>query len=212
MKLSPPNIPVVLEPADLDDLIAGSLEGMSLVEIDAMKQTLLGLDLDGVLIEKGQFTGAHLMRMQAKDLRIVRSDFSSAILNDGGLFRVEWRDSRLVGTNFSKTILHDISFVGCKLDLANFRFSDLRRVRFESCTLSESDFLGARLHDVVFSDCQLEKTVFDQTTCTKLDLRGSHLTELSGWGSLKGATIDSAQLAGVAPYLAQTLGLSVRDS
>lgn len=211
VKLTPPIIPAQLVPAGLDELIEGGLEAVELTDIDAINLSVVALDLDGVVIERGQFTGAQLMRVQAKDLRIRGSDFSAASLADGGLLRMECRTSRLTGTDFSKTSLHDVTFVGCKLDMANFRFSDVRRVKFIDCTLSETDFLGATLHDVVFGSCQLDKTVFDQAKCKLVDLRGSELAELSGWSALKGAIIDTTQLVGVAPYLARELGLTVRD-
>ena len=113
--------------------------------------------------------------------------------------------------DFNKTTLHDVTFKGCKLDMANFRFSDLRRVKFVDCTLVEADFLGATIHEVTFESCTLEKTEFNQAKCKQLDLRTSELHEISGWSSLKGATIDGMQLAAVAPYLARELGLTVRS-
>ena len=75
----------------------------------------------------------------------------------------------------------------------------------------ESDFLSAILHDVQFESCTLEKTIFDQVKCKQVDLRSSELLELSGWSSLRGAIIDSVQLAAIAPYLAQELGISIRS-
>jgi len=117
----------------------------------------------------------------------------------------------MTGGDLSRSTLHDITFRGCKLDMANFRFADLRRVHFIECSFVESDFLSATLYDVRFESCMLEKTVFEQAKCRQVDLRSSDLYEISGWSSLRGAVIDGVQLASVAPYLAQELGISIRS-
>jgi hypothetical protein len=62
----------------------------------------------------------------------------------------------------------------------------------------------------MFETSVLEKTVFDRTHCKQVDLRGSQLTELSGWGSMKGVIIDDLQLATMAPYFAHELGLILK--
>jgi len=83
-------------------------------------------------------------------------------------------------------------------------------VSFVDCTMSEADFLGARLVDVTFETSDLEKAVFETASCTRVDLRTSQLTDIVGWKSLKGATIDSVQLMSAAPYLANELGVIVK--
>ena len=210
MKLSPPRIVAQLPDATLEMLHEGELDEVLLRDIDATKVNVPALIIDGSVIEKVTFLQAQLVRVSAKDMRVKQSDLSSVVFNDGQFNRVEFSTCRMTGVDFSKATLHDVIFRGCKLDLANFRFADLRRVRFIDCTLSETDFMGATLHDVGFQTCTLEKTVFDRAKCTQVDLRGSQLIEISGWGSLKGATIDDLQLITIAPYLANELGLSVK--
>jgi uncharacterized protein YjbI with pentapeptide repeats len=95
--------------------------------------------------------------------------------------------------------------------MANFRFADMRRVKCVDCTFVDADFLGATLHDVSFESCMLERTVFTKANCKTVDLRSSDLLELSGWSALKGAMIDGAQLVAAAPYLANELGIVVRN-
>jgi hypothetical protein len=43
-----------------------------------------------------------------------------------------------------------------------------------------------------------------------VDLRSSQLSEIRGWGSMKGAIIDDLQLISAAPYFAVELGLIVK--
>lgn len=210
MKLARPQIPRQLEDGSLELLIEGDLEAVKLYDIDAAKANISALGIDGVVIEKVTFLQAQLLRIGAKDLQVRQSDFSSAALTDGSINRAEFTSCRMTGVDFSKTSLHDIVFRGCKLDMANFRFADLRRVQFTDCTLVETDFLEATLHDVSFQSCTLEKTVFDQAQCKKVDLRTSQLTEMSGWGSIRGVIIDDLQLITAAPYLAKELGIIVQ--
>jgi uncharacterized protein YjbI with pentapeptide repeats len=210
MKLSRPHIPASLDNGSVTLLQAGELEAVRLQDVDATKQNVLALGIDGVVIEKCSFLQAQLPRISAKDLQVKQSDFSSAALSDGSINRAEFITCRMTGVDFSKANLHDIVFRGCKLDMANFRFSDLRRVQFVDCTLVETDFLGAVLCDISFQGCTLEKTVFDRVQCKQVDLRTSQLVEVSGWGSMKGVIIDDLQLVTAAPYLARALGIVVK--
>lgn len=208
MKLSRPIIPPLLENGTLADISEGSLEQVQLTG-DATKYNVQALEIDGVLFDRMSLLQAQLPRIVARDFVAKQSDFSSTLMADGAFNRAEFSHCRMSGVDFSKTSLHDVIFRGCKLDIANFRFADIRRVKFVDCTLSETDFLGATLHDVVFESCVLEKTIFDKVKCKQVDLRTSQLVDISGWGSLKGVIIDDIQLMSVAPYLAHELGLSV---
>ena len=212
MKIAAPQLPIVVEDISVGIMIQdGEIENGRIFDQEAVNANIAALELRGVKIEKVNFTRAQFGRINARDMLVIQSDFSSANVADGSVNRASFANCRLTGFDISKTALHDVTFRGCKLDLANFRFADLRRVHFIDCTLEEADFLGATLHDVAFQNCMLEKTVFNQIKAKKLDLRSSQLHGISGWQFLKGATIDAVQLSTVAPYLAHELGLIVRD-
>jgi uncharacterized protein YjbI with pentapeptide repeats len=211
MKLARPRLLPQLEDGSIDNLLEGELSEVHLYDINAVKVTVLALDIDGVLLEKVGLLQAQLPRVTARDMVAKQCDFSSTTLVDGAFNRAEFINCRMTGVDFNKASVHDVLFRGCKLDMANFRFADVRRVQFVDCTFIESDFLGATLHDVRFESCTLEKVVFDQAKCKQVDLRTSQLVELSGWSSLKGAVIDTAQLMAIAPYLAQTIGIVVKE-
>lgn len=210
MKIAQPTLSQTLDVAGLEDFLEGELEGVMLEGLDATGQHVAPLDMAGVRIEKSLLTAALLERVSARDVLAIRTDFSATQLSDAAVNRARFADCRMNGVDFSHAALHDVTFAGCKLDMVNFRFADIRRVHFVDCELREADFLGATLHDVSFESCTLNKTVFDQAKCKKMDLRTSELIELSGWVSLKGATIDGAQLAAAAPYLAHAIGLEVK--
>lgn len=210
MKISVPRIATALEDATLDDLLAGDLEDVRLQYIDATNCLVTSFEISSVVFEKATLTAAQFERISARDFSAKQSDFSAAMMAGGTINRAVFTGCRMTGVDLNKTNLHDVTFTGCKLDMANFRFADLRRVVFIDCTFTETDFLGATLHDISFQACTLERTVFEQVKCKQVDLRGSQLTELVGWRSLKGVIIDDLQLVTAAPYLAHELGLIVR--
>lgn len=213
MKLAQPRLLPQLDDRSIAVMASdGELENARLQNEEAINCNVAALDLSSVVIEKVQFTGAHFSRVTMRDVRTTQTDFSSAHLDNGMLVRAEFVNCRMTGVDFSRTSLHDVVFRGCKLDLANFRFSDLRRVAFIDCTLSETDFMNAKLTCADYQSSALEKTVFSQAVCKQVDLRSSTLIDIVGWRDLKGAILDGAQLVGAAPYLAQELGLQVRET
>ncbi|MEO5950548.1 MAG: pentapeptide repeat-containing protein [Candidatus Saccharimonadales bacterium] len=212
MKVASPMIPTSLSMYSLNDFVSeGSLESAQVIDQEADKLTIAAADLNGVTIEKCRLGGAQLPRLSARDALLSKSDFSGSIMTQASFNRVILSDCRMSGLDFSNAQLHDVVFKGCKLDMVNFRFADLRRVKFVDCQLVEADFLSGVLHDVTFESCQLEATVFEKATCKSVDLRTSELINIVGWPSLKGATIDGAQLSMVAPSLAYALGLTVNN-
>lgn len=211
MKISVPRIAPVLEEGTLDDLLSGDLEDIRLSDFEAINTPVTSLEISSVMFEKVTLTASHFERISARDFASKQCDFSAAMMAGGAINRASFMGCRMTGVDFNKTNLHDVTFTSCKLDMANFRFADLRRVSFVDCTLTETDFIGATLHDVSFQSSTLERTVFDQAKCKQVDLRGSQLTELVGWRSLKGAIIDDLQLVSAAPYLAHELGLIIRE-
>ena len=93
----------------------------------------------------------------------------------------------------------------------NFRSAGLTDVRFENCVLRGVDFAGARLTRVSFPGCRLSEVDLTGATLTKVDLRGAELNITADSGSLRGAVIGTAQLLDLAPFLAEALGITVKD-
>lgn len=211
MKLGVPRLNPQLDEISLEEFLEGDLEDVAFRNHDATNSHITSLDMGGVVLEKVILTAAQFEHINVRDLKAEQCDLSVAMLAGGAINRGEFAHCRMAGVDFSKTTLHDVTFKGCKLDMANFRFVDVRRVKFVDCTLVDTDFLGATLQDVSFESCTLERTVFTQTKCKLVDLRRSDLLEISGWTSLKGAIIDGVQLASVAPFLANELGIVVRN-
>lgn len=209
MKVSPPQLPVKLEPIEIEQFLDGDAEDMILQHAEAVNRSVTSLDISSTKIEHSQLVAGQFERCNARDFVVIKTDLSAVNFSNSTFNRVEFTDCRMSGLDFSRTSLHDVIFKGCKLDMANLRFADLRRVRFIDCTLSETDFLNARLVDVTFEASTLEKTIFERASCKKVDFRTSELNEIIGWKYLKDTTIDPVQLARIAPHLAHELGITV---
>lgn len=181
----------------------------------------LGLDLSQVntpnievtesFIKKSSLIEANITRMTLFDVIIEGGDWSGAQASSGGWLRVQSRHVRMAGIDLSEAEIKNVHFVGCKLDLANFRFAKLTRVVFEDCSLTETDFQGGVLNNVRFENSVLDKVEFAQVKSVQVDFRTSRLLEVRGWQFLNGALLDSAQLISVAPQLAAALGVKIED-
>jgi uncharacterized protein YjbI with pentapeptide repeats len=160
-----------------------------------------GVSLAGGWLRKSRFTDATLLQV-----RFVATD----------LAETGWQDTVLTGCALAgvqafSAALRRVRFRDGKLDSVNFRESVLIDVTFEDCVLRDVDFGGATLQRVSFPGCTLTGADFTKVTCTDVDLRGAQLGITAGYESLRGATIDSVQLVGLAPYLARHLGITVED-
>ena len=162
-------------------------------------------------MERVLLASAQLERLSVSDVVIKDCDLSAANCSESSWFRALIKGGRLTGWDGNKSLLKDVEFRGCKLDMANFRFAKLERVRFVDCVLTEADFLGADMKDVDFQDCRLERTQFSQAKLRAVDLRSSQLIDIKGWTSMKGAIIDDVQLVAAAAYLANEIGLIIKD-
>lgn len=187
-----------------------TLENLIFEDIILANRKLPNISLEEVRLTRAVCTGAMLAKIAARDILIERCDFSAAHCTDGSFQRAVFKATRLTGWDISNGVLKDVVLEGCKLDLTNFRFAALTRVTFIDCQLQNADFISAELTHVSFQNCVLEDTIFAQCTMKDVDFRTSQLT-LTGWQSLKGATIDSAQLMAAAPYLAHELGIKIEE-
>jgi uncharacterized protein YjbI with pentapeptide repeats len=213
LQVTPPKIPPRggLEPADVRFLKTDtSLEQVSITG-DASGIIAKNLRLDEVLLERVNIMEAKLEKMGLSDVIIKGCDLSAARAPESSLIRIHVWGGRASAIDLSRSVLKDVTFEDCKMDMANFRFGTLARVRFVGCTLTDADFQGAELHDVIFEDCHLERVEFSAVRARNLNVPGSQLIDLRGWRSLKGLTLDSAQLMAVAPQLALALGMKLKD-
>ena len=153
--------------------------------------------------------GARLRSLALTDVVVREGDFANADLTGARMRRVVFERVRMTGVTFAEMQAEDVLLRGCRLDLASFRAAEIARVAFEDCVLDEADFYGAGLRQVRFAGCRMRRVELEHARLSSVDLRTSDLEDPSG--ELRGAIIDSVQLAGLAPQLAARLGIKVDD-
>ncbi|MFC7532062.1 pentapeptide repeat-containing protein [Actinoplanes sp. GCM10030250] len=158
------------------------------------------------------FTGGSFDRSRLDDVWIARSRWIGGSWAECDLLNVSILDGVLAGVQAYGSKWRRVTVQGCKIDSLNLRGAKLQDVEFRDCDLSEVDFGDATLAGVSFPGSMLRRVRFGKATVKKVDLRGARELDVAeGWDSLRGAIINSGQLAEAAPALAQTLGIVVKD-
>jgi uncharacterized protein YjbI with pentapeptide repeats len=215
MSTGGPTLPTLM--AHLDPLVsprlaAGvSFEAAELAEIDWSAQQLRRLSLDGSRLLAPDLTGAKLRDGSWTDVEIKGGLLAGLDVGGAAWRRVALRQVRADGLIVSETTAKDVLAVGCKFDLANFRFAKWSRARFEDCSFKEADFMGAELTDVTFVRCNLTQAQFSGAKLKAVDMRSSQLAQMTGLAGLAGATVALDQLMSLAPDLANELGIIIAE-
>ena len=180
---------------------AEPVEELKLDEDDASGQWVMGarvLELD-------------LDRPEWLDLRFEECDLSGIVASDFVMRRVAFHRTRLRGVSFANGQYDDGLLEGCTTDGLSMRFTRLRNVTFHDCDLSGADFYSATFDHVTIDACSLRTARFHAATIKCLTITGCDMTALAGALALKGAVIDLADLASLAPSLASEAGIELTD-
>lgn len=187
-------------------------------------------DYDGALVEgdhsHGAVRNARFSECALRAARLTGTDFTATRFADSwlrntdltatALLETNWQDvelveSTLAGAELIGARLRRVTFDGCKLDGANLRGAQLREVTFRDCVLRDVDLSGAKLTGVTFPGSRVQLALRG-TVMEKVDLReAASITVTEGVPSLRGAIISQTQLFELAPLLAASVGLLVRD-
>jgi uncharacterized protein YjbI with pentapeptide repeats len=127
----------------------------------------------------------------------------------------EWREvtvskSLAAGVDLTGASLLRVTFTDCKLQTVNLRGAKLKEVTFDRCVITELDVLGASLTKVTFRDCTIVDLDLTNATLAETDFRTSALEVRRGHLALAGAIIELEQLVGLAPGIAEAIGIDVR--
>lgn len=176
---------------------------------------------------RSRATGSRFLESAVTDCSFAETDLRGARMNDlwasgsrltgVSLAESNWLDSALIGCSLAGveafgSVLRRVVFRRCKLDSVNLRAARLHDVVFEDCVLRDVDLGEARLDGVAFPGSRLEQARLGRAELKRTDLRGAVGIDLAdGYESLRGAVISSGQLLDLAPALAQTLGITVKD-
>jgi uncharacterized protein YjbI with pentapeptide repeats len=182
-------------------------DGLLLENLDAGGSRFEECAFTSVTVTGGRMRGSRLREVWWHDVRLVGVD-----LVDGDWMDVAVRSGVLAGVELFGSRWHRVVLQGCKLDSVNLRDATLREVSFVDCLLRDVDLAGGALTDVQFPGTQVRGLRLDGARLARVDLRSVvELDIASGHAALRGAVIDSGQLAELAPYLATEIGLTVDD-
>ena len=163
------------------------------------------------VLAQANLDNADLTKLRTERTLILGSSLAGVNLQESSHFNLSVRKSRLTGLKLTDSYLEDCEFLDCTLSLSLFRFAQLKRVTFTGCSLRGIDLSSAKLKEVRFIDCDLGEAEFSRSVLQQVDLRGSTINGIQGVLSLKGATISSEQLMGLAHTLAGQVGITVSD-
>jgi uncharacterized protein YjbI with pentapeptide repeats len=177
---------------------------------------------------QGSFVDTRLRRSHLENLDLTASVWEDVSVVGCVFERVDLTAARLTGVRLERCL-----FIGCKLTWAHLAESTLDHVLFDNCrldaaTLTEvtttgpAGFTGCvlvnahirdcRLDRVAMNGCRLRQVSFDSCDLRGADLRGNRISEVSGVSSLRGVTIEPAQLADLTDAVMRDLGVVVRPT
>lgn len=160
--------------------------------------------------------GTHLTSADLTGSRSAHSWFRNVDLTGARLNEIDWQDDELIecvmaGAEAVGAQLRRVTFEGCKLDGVNFSGATLTDVTFRDCMLRDVELGGATLTRVAFPGTHLELAL-TEAVCDRVDLReAAQLTITEGVSGLRGAMITQLQLLDLAPTLAASIGIDVRN-
>lgn len=167
------------------------------------------VELQQLKADGGSFAGSHWRRTNWVDVAISQADGANATFDESGLSRTAFTGARLTGLGLPGCTAQDVTFTDCRVDLANFRFANLKRVTFVRCELSGADFSNAMLNDVIFEQCNLTEAAFDHARSEKVLLDGGQLDGIKGIEGLRGAQVRADLVVDLARTMASALGFEL---
>lgn len=119
-----------------------------------------GVTFATVRLDRVDVSGSRLEHLRIVDGVLSGCNLANLHGHSAHMKRVRIASSRLTGIDLAESALSDVTFRGCRIDLASFGFSRLERVTFEDCLLKQTDFLEVQLDAVRFHSCDLEHADF----------------------------------------------------
>ncbi len=179
---------------------------------DYVGQRAERFEMADVEVRGGRWSGVTIEGLRAFQVTFDGCDLAGFVLQESPtLQNVVFRRCRMSGAVLAGARLRDVRFEECSLDDANLRMIDAERVTLSGCALVAADLHGAQIASAQFARCDLRGADFTKARLRDVDLRSSEVTGLRGAGTLRGATIDSAQVIALAHSLAAAVGVRVVD-
>lgn len=207
-----PDIPRELTPTVLTALGHDT----RLLEVDVGETQLVsgratGVSVTSAALRSVDVSGSELEQLRLLDVTLKGCNLANVQAPRATLVRVAVTASRLTGINLFETFARDVTFSGCRIDLASFASGRLQQVTFEECVLTQTQFLGSELQSVRFHDCDLTEADFRGARLDRCELRGCELHGAHGIDRLAGAAMPWADIVAHAGTWAAALGIDVLD-
>ena len=127
-----------------------------------------------------------------------------------------WRASELQQCRFGAleldgAVLGSVGLTGSKCHRLNLSGAQLSDVLVDGCDIKECDLSSAVAQRVAFADTSIGTLTVTGANLLDLDLRGARIARIIGIGDLGGAVITEEQLSGLAPALAEQLGIGLAE-
>jgi hypothetical protein len=211
--VTPPDIPAVLERADVGDLDDDvRLDEVAIGAGVDLGRTVRGLTIVRSTVTGARLTGATLDGVELVDVVFEDCDLSGTTLADAVLRRVAFRRCRLSGVVAADLAATDVRVADCRADEIWLRASRLERCAFVDCDLSGSDWYGARVSHSRITGSRLDGSELSAAVFDDVALHGSSLEGVHGAGALRNVVIGSDQVVDVALPVLAALGIRVDDS
>ena len=204
-----PRIPAKLEDTDFKEL-SGQIEGVRISGLSQAGANLPRLEVTATVMEDVEVSSCKLKQSSVMDSIFKNCLFFGSDFDGSYFTRVRLEKGVASGLVATDCTIKDVSFVGVKLNLCNFRFAKLSHVRFVDCDLRESDFMQAELTDVSFEGCEMQGTDLSDTKFKRVDMRGSEIGRIRGVLGMRGVIIDTTQLIGLSEVFATEIGLEIQ--
>ena len=183
------------------DLVGGRAIRTTLIDARLRRSHLENLDLNGVIWEDVTVSGC----------RFEKIDFTSSRLTGLTLERVHFVNCKLTWAHLAESRLSNVLFEGCRLDAATLDdITTTGPTGFVGCVLVNTVLRDCVLGQAAMQGCRLRQMSFESCDLRGADLRGNQLSEVSGMNSLRGVTIEPAQLPGLTDAVMRDLGVIVR--
>jgi uncharacterized protein YjbI with pentapeptide repeats len=169
-------------------------------------------DLRGLVLD-----GCELVESTGDDVRLDGGRLLESVLDRLNVTTLTakgslWRDVRITGSRVGAAEWFDVEWravelIGCRIGYLNLAGGRLQDVRFTDCVLDELDLRAAEVRRVVLEGCRVGTLSVAEARLEHVDLTGAELGSVDRADGLRGAVLDDAQLAALAPLMADALGI-----
>lgn len=212
MKIAEPKLHKYLAPLNISSLDGeqDTVNG-SLVDTQIITASLPHFSIIGSRIVKSDFTRSNFEGLSLDNVAIESCTILTGRFTNSSWHTTKIINSRCSGIQLDMSTLKNVVFIGCKLDLANFRYAKMTNVIFEECVIDDMDLYGSILKNIDFIDCKINNLELQNSKLKNVDFRKSEFVRIKISTDLKGAIISTQQLIFLSPQLAHHAGIVVED-